>query len=350
METLPWAALVLFALYLMVIDANHIAIAVVIAAAAFTRFEGILLVVPYLIAIAMRPNSKKGIVPLAVVISAFIAFYIVKHEYYGVWISHAFQMKAAAAYYRSAPLELVHWWLLFVSIPLFLSVPTLLSRHYRFVLAYIVLSLVSVCFGPRSDFSRYSVHLLPPLYAFSSPVLAQMMARPRTATKVTALALVVLAIFAQALAGTIGAYRTTTSALMEGQVCREKVGQYINANINASEYIASSDLGEISYVAIGHRFVDLIGLTSKDVLARYREGQTADTLLAAKRVKYFADTYRGNSPVDGVVAYEYPLVRQKSAFTIEQPEFSCTAGGVTYFVAKLVLKRDVFGRLIGIPD
>jgi hypothetical protein len=344
METLPWAALVLLAVYLMVIDAHPVAISLAIAAAAFTRFEGIFLVVPYLILIVTQSKSKKRLVPMGGVILAFALFYIVKHAYYGVWISHAFQMKEVAVYYRPAPRELIHFWIRFVSVPLLLSAPALLSRKYGFVLAYIALSIISVALGPRSDWSRYSVHLLPLLYAFSAPALAAMLVNYRAWTRVTALVLVIFAMFAQALAAERFNWRNM-SDLADAQMCRENLGRYINTHIDKGEYIASSDLGAIAYVAIDHRFVDLIALTSADILARYRAGETADTVLEAMHVRYIADTYDPATPMDrlNVLLEEFPGVKRKSKFAIDShhPAFACrTSGDLEFILTNIVLRKD----------
>jgi hypothetical protein len=278
------------------------------------------------------------------VILAFALFYIVKHAYYGVWISHAFQMKEVAVYYRPAPRELIHFWIRFVTVPLLLSAPALLSRKYWFVLAYIGLSIASIALGPRSDWSRYSVHLLPLLYAFSAPILAWMLANYRSRARVAALALVLFAMFAQALAAERVNWRNM-SDLAEAQICRKNLGRYINTNIDKSEYIASSDLGAIAYVAIDHRFVDLIALTSADVLGRYRAGETADEVLEAKHVKYIADTYASSTSMSrlDVLLEEFPGVKRKSKFTInsDHPAFVCRPNGDFEFIlTKIVLKNN----------
>ena len=110
METLPWVALVVWSIYLMVVDANCAITILAIGAAAFTRFEGILLVIPYLIASGRHISVRKRLISAGALLSIFSLFYVVKHAYYGVWISHAFQMKEIASYYRPAPREMLHIW------------------------------------------------------------------------------------------------------------------------------------------------------------------------------------------------------------------------------------------------
>jgi hypothetical protein len=344
METLPWATLVLLAIYLLVINARPAVIGLAIAAAAFTRFEGILLVIPYvMVLVRCRRWSKRSWAPLVGVLLAFAGFYILKHAYYGVWISHAYQMKKVALYYKAAPREMIHFWIYYASIPLLLSVPVLFSRRYGFVLAYLTLSLTSVALGPRSDLSRYSVHLLPIVYAFSAPLLARMIAEFRTRMRISVLVLIVAALCAQVSAGARLGWHVMTG-LAGDQECRENIGQFINRNIDRSAYIASSDLGEIAYVAIDHRFVDLIALTSADVLADYREGKTSDDILRSKDVKYLADTYNPASSQDRLDSLlgQFPGIRPRSEFvtTAREPLFICKNKNGLEFVVTTIMPKS----------
>ena len=56
----------------------------------------------------------------------------------------------------------------------------------------------------------------------------------------------------------------------------------------------SSDIGVIAYAAPSIRFVDAVGLTSKDVLHARMSGQSVDEVLFAQRPVYIADTCRGS--------------------------------------------------------
>ncbi len=339
METLPWATLMILAIYLMVIDARPAVICLAIAAAAFTRFEGILLVCPYVIVlVTCRRWSKRNWVPLAGVLLAFAGFYFAKHAYYGVWISHAYQMKKVSIYYKAAPLEMIYLWKRYASIPLLLGVPVLFSRRYGFVLVYLTLSLTSVALGPKSDWSRYSVHLLPIVYAFSAPLLAQMMVEFRTLIRISVLALIVAALYAQAAAGARFGWRNMTS-LAGHQECRENLGKFINTEIDGRAFIASSDLGEIAYVAINHRFVDLMALTSADVLADYLAGKTADDILRSKDVKYLADTRYPASSWDRLeqLLGQFPAIRSRSGFVTDarEPLFICKYNGLEFVLTTI---------------
>jgi len=339
MEVLPWAALILCAVYLMVIEARPWAICLVIALAAFTRFEGIFLAVPYLFLILTRGTFKKDIIPILAVGAAFSAFYIIKYSYYGVWISHAFQMKSIADYFKPMPREIIHYWMYYASIPVILSLPTLISRRYFFVFSYVALSFISVLVGPRSDYARYSVHLLPILYAFSAPLLARLGAGQRSSVAVFGVFAIVLAMSSQALAGMRFNWNNMT-LIAESQICRKEVGSFINTHIGKDEYIASSDLGAISYVAIDNRFVDLMALVSSDVLSQFRAGQNADSVLVDKHIKYYADTLRiTTNDRLGELLKQFPSVLQYTNFTVDmkQPLFVCTdKGGIRFVVANLV--------------
>lgn len=337
METLPWATLTFLAVYLIVIDARPTVIALVIALAAFTRLEGIFLVGCYGALLLTRPKRGTPLLCLGIVVVAFFLFYLIKKEYYEVWISHAFQMKELASYYKSAPHELITNWLKFASIPLILSIPIIFSKKYFYVGAYIVISIASILLGPKSDWSRYSVHLLPLLYVFSSPTLV------RLASRTSLISALKAAIIAQALSGTLFMWRNNT-ALAEHQICRKEVGQYIKVNFSNKDYIASSDLGAISYIAINHRFVDLIALTSSDVLDSYSKGQTADSILISKKVQYFASTFPAkptSNQIDDLLA-QFPRVKNKSALTIDSAYlFSCENKNFTFSIAKIIPKTPI---------
>jgi hypothetical protein len=129
METLPWAALVLLALSLMIANASELAIAIAVTAAALTRFEGIFLVAPQLLRLFMRRGPARSYLPAAGAVLAFAAVYVAKHSYYDVWISHAFKMKELAAYYQPDPRELITNWRRFAWLPVLLSTYGLLRRE-----------------------------------------------------------------------------------------------------------------------------------------------------------------------------------------------------------------------------
>lgn len=56
-------------------------------------------------------------------------------------------------------------------------------------------------------------------------------------------------------------------------------------------------------MAIHHRFVDVYGLTSADVLSEYEKGNTAESVLVKKDVKYLANTFVSGATDMGEVAF-----------------------------------------------
>jgi len=273
-----------------------------------------------------------------------VFFYVFKHAYYGVWISHAYQMKAIAMYYHRAPRELIRLWVFYVSVPALLCIPELFKRKNLFVLAYVSFSLISVAFGPRSDWARYSVHLLPLLYAFSAPTLVYLWRAPRTASRNTIVSIFLIALFTQAFAATAFNWINMTK-LADDQACRDHLAAFLVQNVDEEQYIASSDLGSIAYHAMKFHFVDLIALTSGDVLEAFEQGQNADQILMNKHVHYMADTLNTDHSLDrlGTLLEEFPSVRANSSFTIDllHTTFFCTAKDGTHFFLAPLKKKQI---------
>lgn len=345
METMLWVFLVMLTIYLIVIRANYIWVVLAIAAAAFTRFEGMLLIGTYGLAVlsSTRPPPHKDykypFIALSLLCLVLAIFYVVKHEYYAVWISHAFEMKQIAKYYQPRPRETVFLWVVFGSIPFILSIPTLLSRKYFFVGAYFFVAAVAVLIGLKSDWSRYSIHLIPIVYTFASPALSQLF------RKKMALALsITITMTCQAMAGTYYNYKNMTS-LAAPQSCRKQVGQYLNEHIPTVEYIASSDIGAIAYEAIHHRFVDLTGLTSVSVLREYQRALPADNVLKERKVRYLADTFSNNDDERiANVLKNYPSIKVESNYISEVDELSVicrTNDRLIFTIAKIKEKPRV---------
>lgn len=74
------------------------------------------------------------------------------------------------------------------------------------------------------------------------------------------------------------------------QACRREIGGFVLKNF-AGSYVLSGDIGMIAYGALNTKFIDLAGLTSKDVLNKYQKGETIDTVIFEKRPKALADTF-----------------------------------------------------------
>jgi hypothetical protein len=341
METLPWTAAVLAAIYLMVIDAKTLYVCLAIAVAAFTRFEGIFLVIGYAFQVFNRRKPYKDWMVLASITVLFCIFYIIKFKYYGVWISHAFSMKGIDAYYKSDPWAIINNWISFCSVPAVLGLYVFLTnKKYAPILIYFFISFFSVLFGPTSDWSRYSVHLLPIFYGFSALAISKIYSFSKNDERLAMLAIVAIAMLGQALLGLLFNWQNM-NRLSSHQVCRKELGRYINQNIPNSKYIASSDIGAIAYVAIKHKFVDLNALTSSHVLLEYKKGNIADNILEDKNVKYMADTFNQNYSGNKV---DYLLrhfdIKKKSGFrpVMDTPKFKCSAGVYSFELVKLEKK------------
>jgi hypothetical protein len=119
------------------------------------------------------------------------------------------------------------------------------------------------------------------------------------------------------------------------QICRKQIGQYIKNNIPINSYIASGDIGAIAYEAISHRFVDIAGLTSQDILEEYASGRSADAVLIKKDVRYLANTFAKNHQVSSNSAT--PTSPNESEFynkSISDTMFACSYGDYDFKLVK----------------
>ena len=319
METLFWTAIILASVYLMVIDSRPAFIFLAVTLAVFTRFEGVILISALVLHLYNRKSTYKDWLAVFIIVAVLSTFYVIKYEYYGVWISHAYWMKNITPYYQPNPLELIKLWVIFGSVPLLLGFIGLLqNRKYSSILAFTLLSSLSVLFGPTSDWARYSVHLLPILYAFSALgyqfLIVKLLNIKSWKSNSIRLIVSVIFVFIMMLQASIGiAFNRKNMVGLSGhQVCRKQLGSYIETFIPRDEIIALGDIGAIAYMAINHRFVDLYGLTSSDVLSEIEKGNTVDSILIKKDVIYWANTIRPNAAFIGDV------------------EFSCSAGGYLF--------------------
>lgn len=342
METIPWAALITGSIYALVVGAPASCVALLIGAAAFTRLEGIFLVLPWCMSMWRRRSPPSHYAPALGIVLALAAFYAIKHQYYGVWVSHAFKMKEIALYYQADPGELLNNWKRFAAVPFALGLIGIVSKRHWPVSAYLLLSFVSLATGPKSDWSRYSVHLLPIFYAYGAVPIARMLPPlPRQTWRQAAVAGLVVLLLMQSWRGWAFNWRNMNE-LAQHQACLMALGRHIATAVPIGQYIASSDLGAISYQAINHRFVDLIALTSSDVLALYARGENADSLLEAKQVRLMADTFSGQDThrLDTLLA-QFPKVREPSRFRVDldKSTFQCSADNRLQFMLAGLTRR-----------
>jgi hypothetical protein len=332
METLPWALIVLLAIYLMATSSSATKICLTLALAILIRFEGIILLISYF----FYSISKKKFIYFLIIfllLIIFTSFYLIKNQYYGVWISHAFQMKELADYYKPNPLQITRHWAIFCSIPLILSIPSFFNKQFFHIGVYVFVSFISLLIGPNSDWSRYSVHLLPIIYSFSAPTLTRLLSN-RFFFKLVTITMLIQALYASAIMW------KSNMNLADHQICRKKIGEYINENLPNEKHIASSDIGAISYIAINTKFVDLMALTSSDVLNSYKSGGGADLILRQKEVKYIADTL-GEPPsnrLDGI-STQFPSIKYSQPVKIDEIYvYSCKTRGLTFGVSKIFIQ------------
>lgn len=91
------------------------------------------------------------------------------------------------------------------------------------------------------------------------------------------------------------------SILSYHQQVRREAGEWLNQNVKPGECVLSGDIGMIAYTAKDVQFVDILGLTSKDVLSVYKRGGSLDEVIAKRKPKYIANTFNIQ---DGQIVYK----------------------------------------------
>lgn len=335
METIFFSTLILFYLYLAITDSSRKLSYIVLLLAALTRLEGIFLLGPAILFLILRKENLSAYVPYISTAFTVALFYIIKHNYYGVWISHAYEMKGISEYYQPNPIATIKIWLYYLSLPVLFWLPNCLRKEHSPITLYCIISMVLVLLGPYSDWTRYSVHIIPITYAFSSIFMAKLFSLKRW-NMVTIVPLVFLA---QATYGALFNW-TNMTTLATHQECRRELAAYINENIPSNEKIVSSDLGAIAYFAHKYSFIDLIALTSSDVLDNYKNKQNADDILRNMDAKFLADTFHPETQnrIQNVLD-QFPLVHTKSKFKANNDDslFSCsTRDGLVFSVVEII--------------
>lgn len=333
METLPWALVVLLAIYLMETGSSTIKICSILALSILMRFEGVILLGSY-ICYSFLKKKLIHFLCIFLLLTLFISFYLIKNHYYGAWISHAFQMKELADYYKPNPLQITRHWALFCSIPLILSIPAFFHRKFFYIGIYVLVSFISLLTGPSSDWSRYSVHILPIVYSFSALTLTRLLSN-KSFIRLIKFSMLIQALYASAIM-----WKSNIN-IADHQICRIKVGEYINSHLLNEKFIASSDLGAISYIAKNNKFVDLMALTSSDVLNSYKNGDGVDAILQKKEVKFIADTL-GEPPsnrLDGI-STQFPTIKYTHEVKIDDNYlYSCKTRGLTFGVSRVFIQN-----------
>jgi arabinofuranosyltransferase len=315
METIPFAAIVSAFLYFRICfsDVRYAALA---AGVAFLwRYEGAILIVCLIGAEIVHDyyhgiDRKKWANIAAFSIFPVIAVAIFNAFYFGSIVPHPVEFKKLTVYYSGGSIQQVWYILVFfikrygvyligaaLSAVFWISgsIDPRLRYPVGFVSAYVLLSFLSFSFGPISDYHRYTIHLIPVLAIATAAALTAIRNNPKR--------LLVLAIsfsLAACLQAGLDQVRITSwySKYVQIQTDRKTLGIWINNNIDRKNLIMSSDLGALSYFALGRDFIDVYGLTGKTVLEALKKGGREEFLRRIKEMRptYFADTVHNGLP------------------------------------------------------
>jgi hypothetical protein len=380
METIFFAALVATFLYryLFATPPGPVTFAL-LGLVALCRAEGIILVgivavSEVVVARGNRSERRRRVFWLsALALAPVAALAVFDGVYYGRVLPHAFYVKQVARYYsrgaaaQSAAIAefYVAYFLGFVlpagaamyaAVRAFRRSPRGGLSPASFLTAYVLLSTASIVAAPFSDAQRYSVHLLPALAVLALKGWVSLSRRyvPAGAQRAADVAVGLVLI--------VGAARNaldTAAALRIGaahQAARREVGAWVLRHTQPSALIASSDLGEIAYRALGRDFVDVFGLTSAGFaeLAQSHP-ERIPALFAQRRPAYFADTVglsttgADDDRSRALTKSELILADPSSAFRnvpslgraplrlpyARKPVFSVSAGGQTFMVVAI---------------
>jgi hypothetical protein len=294
METLPWTLINIYLFFKWrARQLNSLLPIMLLAMLPFVRFEGILIPLFVLVDIVFRERNllkSKLFLSLIIIVVIFTSIYFYKYTYQGILISHAYMMKEVHSYYASAPFFLIKGLIIYYPILLF-SLITLPQemRDNPFQSLYVIVALAIVIIGPYSDYYRYSFHLVYLLLPFSFFGFLSVMQSYKFGNVLKPI-LVVAFLFIPSFYGIYNSALLSmeTRTMMD---CRAKVGKFINENININEWILSGDIGAISYFAENNRFIDMVGLTSPDVLSNYLVGFGPQSIIQERGASYIADTF-----------------------------------------------------------
>jgi hypothetical protein len=293
METLFFTFLISLAAYRMfILGALGWTEAVLVSAIGLTRFEGVLmsaafglLALPHL----LRGARRRSALQCLCVFGSFGLLLLFKHQRYGTYLPHAFELKQITSLYAPNPDGLWKVWkasalgLLVLAAVGLVSLPR--RRQSLAFALYCVASLVSLRYGPAADGARYSVHMLP-LAVMLACVPLSILGR-----ELPVLAFVALSVIGYQAFDSFTEMRTGVETGARHQTCRLQIGAYLEQHRPPGP-VLSSDIGAIAYAAPSVKFIDAVGLTSSDVLAARDRGESVDAILFAKQPLVLADTCR----------------------------------------------------------
>lgn len=267
-----------------------------------TRMEALLLLIVWFFSMVHKVFVVKSDSKASLILQTGIFFVVVlslygfQYSYYGSFLSDALQFKRIATYYQPTPYQLFYVWggtsliiTLLAFYSLFLPKPKSLWSLY----AYIFLSFASFLTGPYSDGARYTVHILPILIIFTSFAINNIIVNAGNKKIFKGVVVLLLLIALQTFLSAF-VTRSYMIARRQEQLCRKEIGRLINYTLTDSDYVLSGDIGMIAYQAIKVRFIDLGGLTSKDVLEHYQRKRNIDDIILYKKPKLLADSFDSN--------------------------------------------------------
>ncbi len=280
--TLTWA----------VIECRNTLSLILTAAVVLMRPEGILLV-PF----CWWATERK--MKYAVIVAGFIlVYYGARFSYYHTLIPDSLALKQIMIYYQPNAIQTILGWKSFaLAAPVIMIIGGCIEPRARWLLAYIVVAFIVCLAGPRADFYRYSAHLFPLMLIAGAPLF-----RNWNGIRLCILCPFVLLILIFQGYQSVLFYRYQAANLAPVQEARLRAGQWLQENCDKSRWVLSGDIGAISYAAKDVKFIDTIGLCSRDVLEAYQRGENIDKILEAKKPLYIADTFEVR---DGKIQYTH---------------------------------------------
>ncbi len=244
-------------------------------------------------------------------------FYFFLYDYYGSFLPNSFIFKKNVAYYQPRIMTIFLIWISCAGMLLLLSLIESIRNFawkYFSIYLYIIVSILSFIIGPYSDGARYTVHILPIIVIFGSLVLVRINKSKNKYSRFI-LGFCILLIFIQTI---LSAFIIRHYLIRDKthQICRNQMSQFINKRY-LGQYVLSGDLGLIAYNSLNIKFIDLGGLTSKDVLMKYLEKGLIDEIIDNKRPVALADSF--NIDENSLV---HPLLMNKVEYIIGKSHYS----------------------------
>jgi hypothetical protein len=286
-----------------------------------------------------RLERRRVVLQAACAAVVLALFFSIKSAYYGSPLPHAFRFKSVWTVYHAAPEEVTQLWRRTSFVVLILAcggiarLPGLRARIG--VVAFLGASVLALLSGPRSDWARYSIHLLPTAFMLAAASLGAMKEQLRLVAVASLLGLILQAYESSR------DVRTFMEEVSEHQRCRKDIGRRVAA-LNPAGVVLSSDIGAIAYKANRTKFLDAVGLTSSDVLDVYVRGGQIESVLDKKNLELVADTTDGDSykalnflraPSNFMVPHA--TVEGSDQFHEVERIDECHAGGYVFAVGRL---------------